>query len=273
MATYIVGDVQGCFDELEELLRVVDFQPASDQIFFVGDLVNRGPSSLMVLRWIYSHQHCAFTVLGNHDLFLLACWLGYAVVKQGDTLEEVLSADDATVLLNWLIEQPLVRVVDNLVIAHAGIAPGWKLSKAVCLAERARLQYSGAERNLWFTHMFGNKPTEWSKELSEFEKFRFTINAFTRMRFCDGNCLDFKYKGEISNAPDGFIPWFDSSDHQVQQTIVFGHWSALGLKVTPRYIALDTGCIWGGALTAYCVESKQIISVPAKRAYQKIDGN
>lgn len=273
MATYVVGDVQGCFDELSELLNAVKFDPSTDRIFFVGDLVNRGPYSLQVLRWVYDHRRCAFTVLGNHDLFLLACWLGFATAKQGDTLDAVLAADDAPLLLNWLVEQPLLRQVDGYAIAHAGVPPGWTLSKGVRQAENARLKYSGAERKHWFANMFGNKPVVWNKKLSELEKFRFTINAFTRMRFCVGGELDFKFKGEVENAPEGLVPWFESSSNKLSERIIFGHWSALGLKVMPRYIALDTGCIWGGQLSAFCIETEQIICVPARRAYQCIDGN
>ncbi|WP_410499336.1 symmetrical bis(5'-nucleosyl)-tetraphosphatase [Chitinibacter sp. S2-10] len=270
MARYVIGDVQGCFTEFEQLLSKMQFDPVTDQLFFVGDLVNRGPSSLAMLRWCYQNRRIAQTVLGNHDLFLLACWLGFAKPKAGDTLDEVLIATDAELLLEWLITQPLIIDCSSHVITHAGIYPGWALEKAKKLAEKARLKYSGTDRKNWFGNMFGNKPAYWDAGHSEIEKFRFTINAFTRMRFCDGKVLDFKYKGELDRAPVGLSPWFESPRNRFEKPLIFGHWSALGLKVAEQYIALDSGCIWGGELTGLCLDDGRLFQVPALRAYQGI---
>lgn len=270
MATYVIGDVQGCFGELRTLLQAIDFDPTRDFIYFVGDLVNRGPSSLDTLRWIYAHRDCTKTVLGNHDLFMLSCWLGVAHVKPGDTVDEVFSAEDADELLNWLIQQPLMVDIDDCVIVHAGIYPGWTLKQALRRAEKARLKYSGVDREKWFSAMFGNKPSCWSSDLSEIEKFRFTINSMTRMRFYSEAGLDFKYKGEIEGAPAELRPWFASNANSISKKILFGHWSALGLYQDEHFLCLDTGCIWGGAMTAYCIETAQLFSVPAQRVYQGV---
>jgi bis(5'-nucleosyl)-tetraphosphatase (symmetrical) len=270
MATYVIGDVQGCFGELLALLESIQFDPSADCIYFVGDLVNRGPASLDTLRWIYSHRHCIHTVLGNHDLFLLSCWLGISQPKSGDTISDVLLADDADELLNWLIQQPLIVHIDDYVIVHAGVYPGWTLKQAQRRAEKARLKYSGTERLQWFNAMFGNKPSLWSADLTEVEKFRFTINSMTRMRFYSDDGLDFKYKGEIDGAPIALRPWFLSSANSLGEKIIFGHWSALGLYQDDRCLCLDTGCIWGGSMTALCIETQQLFSVPAQRVYQDV---
>ncbi|WP_348946015.1 symmetrical bis(5'-nucleosyl)-tetraphosphatase [Chitinibacter sp. FCG-7] len=270
MAKYVIGDIQGCMDEFMALLGLIQFKVGEDRLILLGDLVNRGPASLAVLRWVYQHRSDVDIVLGNHDLFLLAVWLGFAKAKSGDTAVEILHANDVDVLLEWLIQQPLMRVVDGHSVVHAGIYPGWSQRTAFELANEARVRYAGKERMHWFSVMFGNKPNQWQAELTTEESFRFTVNAFTRMRFCAENKLDFKFKGELDSAPEHLHPWFESGLNCFDAPIIFGHWSALGLKQTPNYTCLDTGCIWGGALTALRLEDRQTFAVEAAHAYQQV---
>ncbi|QLG88684.1 symmetrical bis(5'-nucleosyl)-tetraphosphatase [Chitinibacter bivalviorum] len=271
MATYVVGDVQGCFDELSRLMDVINFNTDCDRIIFVGDLVNRGPASLRVLQWVYQNRHCASTVLGNHDLHLLACWLGISSLKDGDTINEVLQSSDASVLLCWLSQQPLMLEIEGNYIVHAGLYPGWGIKKALKLAESARIKYSGADKKSWFSLMYGNKPIAWSNELDEAESFRFTINAFTRMRFCTSEGLDFKYKGELIGAPESLTPWFSLKRKACDSTVIFGHWSALGLYKASNLIGLDTGAVWGGQLSAVRLSDLQIYQVQSSHTYQSIE--
>jgi bis(5'-nucleosyl)-tetraphosphatase (symmetrical) len=270
LANYVIGDIQGCCDELLVLVKLIKFDPAIDQIHLVGDLVNRGPKSLDVLRWVYAHRENVTTVLGNHDLHLLACWMGLAKPKRGDTLTDVLESDDVDELLGWLQQQPLLRSVENVCIVHAGIYPGWSFEEASVAAVNAHAKYSGKKARIWFDHMYGNKPVRWSEALNEVERFRFTINALTRMRFCNGLDLDLKFKGELADAPAELKPWF-SYARQSQLTIACGHWSALGLLLEPTLLALDTGCIWGGQLTAVRLEDRAIFQVDALLPYQSIE--
>ncbi|WP_373976478.1 symmetrical bis(5'-nucleosyl)-tetraphosphatase [Chitinibacter sp. SCUT-21] len=272
MANYVIGDVQGCYDELQALLLKIQFDPLCDHLYFVGDLVNRGPESYKVIKWVYEYRCCASTVLGNHDLFLLACWLGFATPRNGDTIGEILEDEHAELYLEWLIQQPLLLQLDNAIIAHAGIYPFWSQEQAIKRAFKAQKLYSGIDRHRWFSVMFGNRPDFWDKSLSDSEKFRFTINAFTRMRFLDGKTIDLKYKGELIGAPTALIPWFSVHNTAPKKRIFFGHWSALGLQVNDSYVCLDTGCIWGGQMTAYCLDTDEIFSISARRAYQSIAG-
>jgi bis(5'-nucleosyl)-tetraphosphatase (symmetrical) len=270
LANYVIGDIQGCYDELLALVRAIGFNPENDQIHFVGDLVNRGPKSLAVLRWVYENRANVTTVLGNHDLHLLACWMGFAEPKRADTIADVLESEDADVMLAWLQQQPLLRMVGTVCIVHAGIYPGWSFEVARLAAAEAHAKYSGKKARVWFKHMYGNKPVRWSEALSDVERFRFTVNALTRMRFCRELDLDLKFKGELADAPADLKPWF-TYERQSQFIVACGHWSALGLLLEPTLLALDTGCIWGGKLTAIRLEDRAIFQVDALLPYQHIE--
>jgi len=254
LATYAIGDVQGCYDELLALLARVGFERAHDRLWFVGDLVNRGPKSLQVLRFVRELGERAVVVLGNHDLHLLALAYGSKrKFKDGDTLEEVLEAPDRDQLLEWLLGRPLA-VFDEPrgdLLVHAGLVPEWTPRVAAKLAREVEAVLREDGRTL-FDAMYGNKPEKWSDSLRGMDRLRFVINAFTRMRFCrrDGT-VDLKMKGKPGEQPADFLPWFDVPERQSRDVrVICGHWSTLGFRRRRDLLALDTGCVWGGALTA-----------------------
>ncbi|HYM33987.1 MAG TPA: symmetrical bis(5'-nucleosyl)-tetraphosphatase [Steroidobacteraceae bacterium] len=256
MSTYAIGDVQGCYAELSELLALIKFNPSRDQLWFVGDLVNRGPQSLEVLRYVRSLGPAAITVLGNHDLHLLAvAFGGQDRLRADDTLDAILNARDRDELLDWLRHQPLLHHdtrIDYTMI-HAGLPPQWDLRAAQdCGHEvEAALRNDHAVKEL-FAHMYGNKPNRWSDSLDGTDRLRFIVNCFTRMRVCDADGrLDLKFKGKLKNIPEGFFPWFRAPKRRSEKLrILCGHWSALDYYDGDGILALDTGCVWGGRLCA-----------------------
>ncbi|QDQ26357.1 symmetrical bis(5'-nucleosyl)-tetraphosphatase [Chitinimonas arctica] len=268
MASYAIGDVQGCYQEFMALLHRVAFRPTSDRLYLVGDLVNRGPDSLSVLRWLYTNRHCARVVLGNHDLHLLAVHEGLAKTKGKDTLAAVLEAPDAPLLMGWLREQPLVRQEGRHVFVHAGLLPAWTVAQARSLSGEVELQLSGDSYRLFLQHMYGNVPSHWQDDLAGWDRLRLVVNACTRMRMVDEDGgLAMEFKGEPAQAPDALRPWFDASERASRDnTIVCGHWSALGLLVRDDVVALDTGCVWGGSLTAIRLEDGRIFQEPSRQA-------
>jgi bis(5'-nucleosyl)-tetraphosphatase (symmetrical) len=254
MARYAIGDIQGCADELQALLQRCNFSADRDQLWFVGDLVNRGPKSLETLRFVRSLGANATVVLGNHDLHLLAIAYGSKrKQKEGDTLEAILEAPDREQLLEWLSGRPLA-VFDEPrgeFLVHAGLVPEWTPRFAAKLAREVEAVLREDPRTL-FDGMYGNKPEKWSDSLRGMDRLRFVINVFTRMRFCrrDGT-VDLKMKDKPGEQPGEFLPWFDVPGRQSHDVrVVCGHWSTLGFKKRPDLLALDTGCVWGGALTA-----------------------
>ncbi|HAU1297543.1 TPA: symmetrical bis(5'-nucleosyl)-tetraphosphatase [Legionella pneumophila] len=265
---YAIGDVQGCYDPLQRLLELIDFNEKEDCLWFVGDLVNRGPDSLAVLRFIYSLPVKPKITLGNHDLHLLGLLFGGQPWKgHDDTLEEVMLADDGEELGHWLRKQSLLcRSSElNIVMCHAGIAPLWDLSKAVDLANELEAVLSGDSYHEFFAQMYGNKPDIWSDDLVGLDRLRVITNYFTRMRYCDAHGrLDLGYKGTLSKAPNHLYPWFAvPCRKEIEMDIVFGHWAALmGRSSHPRIHAIDTGCLWGGQLTALRLQDRQRFSVP-----------
>ncbi len=263
MATYVIGDIQGCFNELDQLLKKICFDSAFDQLWFVGDLVNRGPDSLQVLRFVKSLGNRAITVLGNHDLHLLAVATGVAKLHPNDTLDDVLKAPDRNDLLAWLRHQRLLYVQDGYMLVHAGLLPHWTVNQAQTLAHEVELALRRDNFADFFKHMYGNSPRDWSDDLGGYKRLRVITNALTRMRICTPQGeMDFKFKGEVEKIPEGYMPWFDLPKRKSKDaTVIFGHWSALGLKVTPNIIALDTGCLWGGALTAIRLEDRKVFQV------------
>jgi len=264
MAIYAVGDIQGCYTELMQLLDKIRFDPAGDRLWLVGDLVNRGADSLQVLRVIKSLGESAITVLGNHDLHLVAVAAGTSRLHRGDTLDEILAAPDREELLNWLRHQRLIHVEGDYVLVHAGLLPGWTVKQAARLAGEVEGSLQSDDYIDYLSKMYGNQPASWDDGLTGFKRLRVITNALTRMRICttDGE-MEFDFKAEQHKIPQGYLPWFDVPDRaSTNKTVIFGHWSALGLMVKPDAIALDTGCLWGGPLTAIRLEDREIIQVP-----------
>jgi bis(5'-nucleosyl)-tetraphosphatase (symmetrical) len=254
MARYAIGDLQGCCDELKALLKRIAFSADRDQLWFVGDLVNRGPQSLETLRFVRALGAGATVVLGNHDLHLLALAFGSKrKPKEGDTLEAVLAAPDRDQLLEWLLGRPLA-VFDEPrgdFLVHAGLVPEWTPRAAAKLAREVESVLRNDARTL-FDGMYGNKPDQWSESLRGMDRLRFVINVFTRMRYCrrDGT-VDLKMKVPPGEQPEDLYPWFDAPGRKSTEVrVICGHWSTLGFKRRRDLLALDTGCVWGGALTA-----------------------
>lgn len=264
MATYAVGDIQGCCTEFRKLLERMRFDPAADELWLVGDLVNRGPDSLGVLRLVKSLGSAAITVLGNHDLHLLAVAEGVAELQRSDTLHEVLSAPDRDELLAWLRSQRLMHVKGDWVLVHAGLLPQWSVAQAQQLAHEVENALRGKHYHDFFLRMYGNQPSHWQNDLSGHKRLRVITNAFTRMRICtvQGE-MEFKFKGEEKDIPEGYLAWFNVPGRaSADATVVCGHWSALDLKVDQHIIALDTGCLWGGPLSAIRMEDRKLFQVP-----------
>ncbi len=266
MAIYAIGDVQGCYTELRRLMDKIAFDPVHDQLWFVGDLVNRGAESLAVLRLVRSLGERAVTVLGNHDLHLLAVADGVANAHPSDTLDEILTASDCAELLDWLRHQPLMHVDGEHVMVHAGLLPAWTVTQARALAAEVEVHLRGKAHKQFFEHMYGNQPNAWDESLSGYKRLRVITNAFTRMRVCTAaGEMEYKFKGETHKIPSGYMPWFAVPERaSVDATVIFGHWSALGLVVQPKLIALDTGCLWGGPLTAIRLSDRKIFQVPSE---------
>ncbi|WP_136474212.1 symmetrical bis(5'-nucleosyl)-tetraphosphatase [Pseudomonas sp. DG56-2] len=264
MAVYAVGDLQGCLQPLKCLLERVNFNPAVDRLWLVGDLVNRGPESLETLRFLYSIRDSLVCVLGNHDLHLLAAWHNIERLKKNDTLREILQAPDAGELLEWLRQQKLLHYDEQrgVVLVHAGIPPQWTLGKALEHASEVEEALRDDNRlKLYLDGMYGNEPNKWSKNLSGVTRLRVITNYFTRMRFCTSEGkLDLKGKEGADTAPPGYKPWFAHKGRRSRHVkIIFGHWAALeGRCNEPGVIALDTGCVWGGAMTLYNVDSGEL---------------
>lgn len=269
MATYAIGDVQGCYDSLCRLLERCCFDPASDRIWLVGDLVNRGPRSLETLRLIKSLGPAALTVLGNHDLYLLMVAEGGAKFRaKDDTLQAIFDAPDAAELMLWLRQQPLCHTEDNFCMVHAGLLPQWTADKARALAREVEAALQGPDYAKFIRNLWGSEPAAWSDDLSGWPRLRAIVNAMTRMRFCTAaGVMEFKAKGKLANAPGGYLPWFDVPDRQsADSVLVTGHWSALGLKITPNLLALDSGCLWGGELSALRLEDRTLFQVSCSPA-------
>jgi len=266
MATYIVGDIQGCGDELQQLLALADFDAAQDELWITGDLVARGPKSLQTLRFVKALGSSAKVILGNHDLHLLATWQGLHQPKDNDKLGALLSAPDCDELLHWLRLQPLMlrHPEFDFVMVHAGISPQWTIKQAEALALEVETQLHGAQFKTLLQNMYGNQPNSWSDALTGDERTRFIINVFTRMRYCflDGS-LEFKNKLDPEQTDNDIMrPWFEIETLDKSTPILFGHWAALLGKVTQEGIyGLDTGCVWGNSLTMLRWQDKKTFSL------------
>lgn len=268
MATYAIGDIQGCYDELRTLLALVRFDVARDRVILVGDLVNRGPDSLKVLRYVRSLGPAAQVILGNHDLHLLAVSLG-ARRGRRDTLDAVLTAADGPELLDWLSAKPLAlhHEASGSLLIHAGVPPQWTLQQTLELADEASVVIRGPNGPRFLARMYGDEPDYWDAGLRGIERTRFVVNCLTRLRYCsaDGR-LDLRHKGAPGQHAADLVPWFQVPDRQTREVpMVFGHWSTLGRVAWPEFAVhgLDTGCVWGGRLTALQLETGLVFDVPS----------
>jgi bis(5'-nucleosyl)-tetraphosphatase (symmetrical) len=266
MATYAIGDVQGCFDELQALLEACRFHRSRDRLWFVGDLVNRGPDSLATLRFVRDLGDRAVVVLGNHDLHLLALAHGYVKRRKDDTLAEVIAASDRDALLDWLRHRPMMHVAGKAVLVHAGLLPQWDIATAQSLAREVESELRGRKHRKFLEALYGSRPDRWADDLSGADRLRVIVNAMTRLRFCTREgVMDFDAKGETTQAPKGYLPWFEVPGRKsAGSTVVCGHWSALGLRLAPRLLALDSGCVWGGQLSAIRLEDRRLYQVPCR---------
>lgn len=265
MTTYVIGDLQGCYNELQELLQEIDYNSEQDHLWFVGDIVNRGPKSLECLRFVkqLSEQGKAEIVLGNHDFHLLAAYSGLdKFVSKSDTLTPILQADDVDELIDWLRKQPLMvsHPVYHAVMVHAGIPPQWSISEAKQYAQEVQKQMLQPNwQEYLINHLFGSEPDSWDNSLTGYDRLRYIVNAFARMRYCSAEGqLEFKMKSAPKDNQSKFQPWFVFNNRRNKDyEIFFGHWSTLGAIDAYQVHATDTGCLWGGQMTAYAIESKQ----------------
>jgi len=271
MAVYAIGDVQGCYEELRALLDAIHFKPDRDRLWFTGDLVNRGPRSAEVVRFVRSLGMGAATVLGNHDLHLLAVAHSNEGATKHDTLDDVLLAPDRAELLEWLRHLPLLHhdPVLGYTLIHAGMVPQWDLGGARALASEVEAMLQGSLFQDFFRHMYGNQPDRWDENLTDWDRWRFIINVFTRLRYCapDG-CVHLEYKGPPGSQPSSLLPWFQVAERRSRSLrIVFGHWSTLGVWHGNGVIGLDSGCLWGRQLTAVRLDTAEPVftGVPCPR--------
>lgn len=274
MSTYAIGDLQGCYQELLQLLDEINFNDKNDQLWFVGDLVNRGPESLQTLRFVKSLGSVAKVVLGNHDLHLLAIANKVRKLHKKDTVDEILSADDANELLVWIKSCPLLinDPDSNFTMVHAGLAPQWSLEQSIELAQETESLLRSEQFNDFLHHMYGDQPDTWSDSLKDYDRHRFIINCFTRMRYCDANGkLDLKETGAPGTQADTLTPWYAIPNRKTKEhKIIFGHWSTAHLGNEKNFkhynvYPLDTGCLWGGKMTAVRLEDEKLFSVPSRQ--------
>lgn len=270
MATYAIGDIQGCFKELSRLLDYLGFSARRDHLWLVGDLVNRGPDSLAVLRFVKGLGDRAITVLGNHDLHLVMQAAGQGKPSREDTLAPVLAAPDRSELLAWLRGRPLFHSDGDYAMVHAGLLPQWDIVQALDLSAEAHVALTVPTFGDFLAHMWGSEPAAWCDDLAGWDRLRVVVNAMTRMRFCtpEGR-MEFRApgaKGPPDRGPEGCLPWYDvpgrrSANHQ----LICGHWSALGFRRERNLLALDSGCLWGGCLTAVRLEDQRVFQLPCAR--------
>ena len=277
MATYVIGDIQGCFKELELLLEKINFDQANDQLWFVGDLVNRGPQSLETVQFVRALGAAAKCVLGNHDIHLIACYAGVQHCKAKSSLNQILHHHAADEIIAWLRSQPLLHYDARLnwVMVHAGFIPQWDLTLAQSCAAEVETQLRSEQFADFLANVYGDYPDQWSSRLSGHDRWRVILNAFTRLRLCNRRGrMDFNYKGPPGGQAAHLHAWFDVPRKSSQVNIVFGHWSALGLKQTPRLLGIDTGCLWGRRLTAARLDAAPVKLYQLEcTARQKITGD
>ncbi|MEX5214093.1 MAG: symmetrical bis(5'-nucleosyl)-tetraphosphatase [Nitrospiraceae bacterium] len=263
MAIYAFGDIQGCYTALRQLLARVPWRPETDRLWFVGDLVNRGSESLAVLRYVKQLGDRSVVVLGNHDLYLLAVAEGILPLRPRDTFKDVLTAPDRDELLHWLRHRPLLHQEQQHVLVHAGLLPQWQVTEAAALAREVEEALRGPAYRSVLHSLFTQERRLWSESLTGSVRLKTITDALTRLRICTpAGEIHHTFKGEVKDIPPGFRPWFEIEQReQDKETLVCGHWSALGLHLTPRFLGLDSGCIWGRALTALRLEDRAVFQV------------
>jgi len=262
MATYAIGDIQGCFASFQQLLDRISFAPKTDKLWLVGDLVNRGPNSLATLRFIKNLGPSVCLVLGNHDLLLLAVAEGIATLRPKDTIHDVLGADDRPELINWLRHQPLHHREGSFLMVHAGILPQWTIEEASALAREVETILTGPDYRTFLQALFHGPTSQWGPSLKGLERLVSIARVLTRLRTCTPTGEMSNFSGPPDEAPAGFTPWF-RMPHQrnVSETIITGHWAALGLHMEPQHLAIDSGCVWGRQLTAVRLEDRVVFQV------------
>ena len=267
MALYLIGDLQGCDDALAQLLAKIDFSPSRDTLFFLGDLVNRGPDSVGVLRRLMTFGNAAQCLLGNHDLHLLAAAAGVRKPSRLDTLQSVLTAPDREALLQWVRHQRLAIFQNDCLMVHAGVLPAWTATETIALAAEVESVLQSRDLPAFLHEMYGNQPAAWDAQLRGHTRLRVIVNALTRLRYCTAEgVMEFETPA-VGSVPGGLIPWFDAPDRQTMNvTVAFGHWSTLGwLPDRPNLLSLDSGCVWGGKLSAMrlgaTVSDRELIQV------------
>ena len=262
MATYAVGDVQGCFYSFQKLLKKINFNSTADQLWLVGDIINRGQGSLEMLDWCYKNQDNLTIVFGNHDLHFLSVAFNQKKMSSTDTLQPILASRNLNKYIDWMLSWPLIHKDKNFLMVHAGLMPDWSLDDALDLEKDVMVSLR-KDPNDFFKNMYGNKPDKWSSAYKTKDKQRLAINAMTRLRCLNSdNAIDFTYKSDLNNIPDSLTPWFDIKAKKTRgEFIISGHWSAIGIQKHNYGITLDTGCVWGGELSAYCIESGSLVSV------------
>jgi bis(5'-nucleosyl)-tetraphosphatase (symmetrical) len=270
MSTYAIGDIQGCQARANDLIDKIRSRTSQARLLFAGDAVNRGPESLAMLRQIRALGDSAEMVLGNHDLHLLAVSIGIRKPGRSDTISEILAAPDCDELLDWLRHRPLALMEQGYLLVHAGVLPQWTAQQALELAHEVETVLRGPNWGDFLRSMYGNEPARWDDKLTGMDRLRCIVNAMTRLRFCSADgTMDFHAKEGLEDAPPGFMPWFDVPERRsANTTIVCGHWSTLGLVLRPDLIALDTGCVWGGKLTAVCLEDRTVLQVDCPQYLQ-----
>lgn len=268
MATYAIGDVQGCFAALENLIHRIGFTSPKDRLLFVGDLVNRGPESLRVLRYVRSLDSEATTVLGNHDLFLLAAAAGVVPPRPKDTLSDILRAPDRAHLVDWLRQQRLVYRTNQFTMVHAGFLPQWTVEEAELLAAEVEDALQGPDHQRLLRALYTGPRLQWSTALTGMERLVAIATILTRLRICSpAGVVDMDFSGPPSEAPNGYQPWFEVQGRRSRTTtIVCGHWAALGLHLAENLIALDSGCVWGHRLTAVRLEDRKVFQAECHHA-------
>jgi bis(5'-nucleosyl)-tetraphosphatase (symmetrical) len=266
MAIFAIGDLQGCYEQFRKLLDLVGFDHTKDRLWLVGDIVNRGPDSLKILRFVKGLTEAVTLVLGNHDLHLLMVAEGCSPLSRNDTIQDILSAPDREELLHWLRQQKLLHLDGNYAMVHAGLLPSWSIAEAHELANSVEATIRGEEFHEFCAQMYGDQPDQWNDKLSGYARLRVIVNAMTRIRVCTPQGkMDLKFKGLLKDIPQGYLPWFDVPNRASgEKTIIFGHWSALGLQLRDNLIALDSGCLWGGALSAIRLEDRKVFQVPCE---------
>jgi bis(5'-nucleosyl)-tetraphosphatase (symmetrical) len=267
MAHYAIGDLQGCHAEFCTMLDLLAFSPREDRLWLVGDLVNRGPQSLAVLREVIALGPAAVTVLGNHDFHLLTIAAGFRKPHRGDTLDEILAAPDRDALVDWLARRPLVVAEADLLMVHAGLLPAWTAADALTLAGEVEAVLGSGRRREFLGVLYGDEPRQWRNDLAGDLRLRAIVNAFTRLRYCtaDGT-MEFREKRGPAHTPDGYRAWFAHPERKsAGTTVICGHWSTLDLMLAPNVLMLDSGCLWGGALTALRLPDRRVFQVPSRQ--------